>query len=68
LGRLKNFGRVAEMFQQQPRAHRADMLNQIQRDERFPRVHAELKSFKFQVSSSKFQVTGHFCGKQILAP
>ena len=35
-GRLKNLGRVAEMFQQQPGAHRPDVLDEIQRDERFP--------------------------------
>ena len=53
-GTPKNLGRVAEMFQQQPCAHRADMLDEVQRDESFPGIHAELKSFKFQVSSSKF--------------
>jgi hypothetical protein len=42
------------MFQQQPGAHRPDVFDEIERDDRFPRVHAELKSFKFQVSSSKF--------------
>ena len=34
-GRLKNFGRVAEMFQQLPRPHRPDMLDEVQCDKRF---------------------------------
>jgi len=32
----EDFGRVAEMFQQQPGAHRPDVLDEIKRDERFP--------------------------------
>jgi hypothetical protein len=36
LGRLKNFWRVAKMFEQQPGANRADVLDEIKRDERFP--------------------------------
>jgi hypothetical protein len=39
-GRLKNFWRVAEMFKQQPRAHRADVFDEIEGDKRLPRVHA----------------------------
>ena len=35
-GRLKNFWRVAEMFKQQPRAHRADVFDEVERDERLP--------------------------------
>ena len=56
-GRLKNFGRVAEMFEQQPGAHRADVFDEIERDERLSRVHARIKGvqapgFKFQVPAN----------------
>jgi hypothetical protein len=43
------------MFQQQPRAHRADMLDEVESDKGFAGIHAELKSFKLQVSSSKWR-------------
>ncbi len=36
----KDLGRVAEMFEQRPRAHRADAFDEIKRDEGFAGIHA----------------------------
>ena len=53
----QEFGRVAEMFEQRPRAHRADVFNEIERDQGFAGIHARIKGF--QVTGFKFQVAGH---------
>jgi hypothetical protein len=37
------FWRVTEMFEQQPRTHRADVLDHVQRDERFSPVNSKIK-------------------------
>ena len=38
-GRPENGGRIAKMFEQLPHADRADVLDQVQADERFPGIH-----------------------------
>ena len=40
----EDFGRVAEMFEQEPRAHRPDVFDHVQRDEGFAGIHAVLIS------------------------
>jgi hypothetical protein len=39
-GSAEDFGRVAEVFEQLPHAHGPHVLDQIQCDQRFPRIHA----------------------------
>ena len=38
-GGAKNFGGFAEVFEQLPDAHGADVLNHVQGDQRFPGIH-----------------------------
>jgi hypothetical protein len=49
----ENFWRLAEMFEQQPRANRPDVIDHVQRDECFAGIRAGLKSFKLQVARFK---------------
>ena len=49
------FGASPKCSSSEPRAHRADVLDQVQRDEGFAGIHAELKRFKRRVSSSKWR-------------
>ena len=39
LGSAENGRRFAEMFEQLPHAHGADVLDHVQRDQRFPGIH-----------------------------